>query len=532
MPDAAVQVAWGRCVAALGGAPVSFALHASPDAPAAAAALRAAGALFVAQGDVAPPLAGCSAAGWPAAASVEDESAPLPARLRRRREADAQLVLTACALPAGVRAGLFQGDTTSVPDLPDLAGALTSRPPHLVVLSHAQFDVPSLLDRLEALLPASGAAAAIALPVDGPRGEESDNGSGNDRERVTPRNLASPQQPQPQVCAGGAAQPRPGFVGVALSREAPPGGAKDTGSPPALPMSVPDFTALARALLGSFRAKAWTFSAAVQTALFLPGGGNVPLAAPSPPEAALAAALYPEGTAGRLPLFELDDLVMLPGGREELLIFEPRYRLMVRAALEATAAAAASGAPVPPPGALFGVVSRGVGVTAALGGYKLEPTGKAHVVVRGGRRFRVTLPSSLTQPMATFGLSVADVTYFDDVPPDEDSEGVAALEAAAMAALAALRSALDEASNLAKEPLPRAAAALAAVAAHAPASAGGDGDLEAMSWELAALLPGGQERARAWRDVTCTRLRLEDQANLLMTRRRVVAGDFARNLRE
>jgi hypothetical protein len=38
------------------------------------------------------------------------------------------------------------------------------------------------------------------------------------------------------------------------------------------------------------------------------------------------------------------------------------------------------------------------------------------------------------------------------------------------------------------------------VAAHAPEAAGGDGDLEAMSWELAALLPYfGQERARAWR---------------------------------
>ena len=509
---------------------MSFALHASPDAPAAAAALRSAGALFAAQGGEAPPLAGFSAAGWPAAASVEDESAPLPARLRRRREADAQLILAACALPPGVRAGLFEGDSTSVPDLPDLAGALTSRPPHLLLLSHAQFDVPSLLDRLEALLPASGAATAIALPVDGPRVGGGDDG---DRERVTPRNLARAQEPQPQLSAGGAPQPRPGFVGVTLSREAPPGGEKDTASAPALPMSVPDFAALARALLGSSRAKAWTFSPAVQKALFLPSGGNVPLQAPSPPEDALRAALFPDDDAGQLPLIELDDLVMLPGGREELHIFEPRYRLMIRAALEATAAAAAAGEPVPPTGALFGVVSRGVGVAAALSGYKLDHTGKAHIAVRGGCRFRVTLPSSLSQPMGSFGLSVADVTYFDDVPPEEDSEGVAKLDAAAMAALEALRATLDEAAVIAKAPLARAPAVLAAVEAHAPEAAGGDGDLEAMSWELAALLPYiGQERARAWRDVTCTRERLEDLAHLFTARRRAVADDLSRILRD
>ena len=511
---------------------MAFALHASPDAPAAAAALRAAGALFVPAGAEAPPLAGCSAAGWPAAASVEDESAPLPTRFRRRREADAQLVLTACALPPGVRAGLFQGDSTSVPDLPDLAGALTSRPPHLVLLSHAQFDVTALMDRMEALLPGSGVAAAVAQPVDGPRG--GGGGDDDDRERVTPRGLAAAPQQQPQLCVGGAPQSRPGFAGVTLSREPPPGGERDTASPPELPMSVQDFATLARVLLGSWRAKGWTFTAAVQTSLFLPADASVPLSAASPPDAALAAALYPEGTAGRLPLFELEDVVMLPGGREELVIFEPRYRLMVRAAVEAFAAAAASGAPVPPPGALFGVVSRGVGVAVALGGYRLDrSTGKAHVVARGGRRFRVTLRSALSQPMASFGLSVADVTWFDDVPSSEDfPETAPALEAAARAALAGLRAALDEAATLAKAPLPRAAAVLAAVEAHAPVAAGGDGDLEALSWELAALLPFGQERARAWRDVTCTRLRLEDQAHLLTARRRIVADDFARNLRD
>lgn len=526
-----MQVAWGRCVAALGGAPVSFALHASPDAVAAAAALRSAGALFAAAGGEAPPLAGFAAVSWPPAVSEEDEAAALRTRRGRQREADApasHLVLAACALPAGTRAGLFAGDSTSVPDLPDLAGALTSRPPHLLLLSHEMFQIATLMDRLEALLPGSGAAAAMAARPSPAAAAEA--------ESATVKGLSGPQPPQaPQLSLGDAPQLRPGFVGIAVAREAPPDGARDTSAQPALPMTVPEFAALARAIFGSARAKSWAFSADVQAQLFLPAADVAHEGASRPP-AALAAALAPQGATGRLPLFELEDVVMLPACKEEVLIIEPRYRLMLRASLEASqrafaesggdhAAAARAG--------LFGMVSRGGGVAVALGGYRLNADGRAggraHIAVQGGRRFRIASRSAVSTPMGTFGLSIADVAWFDDAPPADAAEA-AATAAAGAAAIEAVRSALADAEAAVGAPLPRAAAALAALTAHADVAAGGDGDAEALSWEFAALLPAGATRARAWRDTTCTRSRLEEQIHYLGARRRDVVAAFQRHL--
>lgn len=532
LTPAAAQVAWGRCVAALGGAPVSFALHASPDAVAAATALRSAGALFAADGCEAPPLAGYAAVTWPPAANEEDEAGS-PAlrtalRLRRLRESEAQLVLAACALPAGTRAGLFAGDTTSVPDLPDLAGALTSRPPHLLLLSHENFNIAALMDRLEALLPGSGAAAAMAV-----RGSP---GAAAEAESATAKGLAAPQQPlPPQLSFGDAPQPRPGFVGIALARQAPADGGRDTSAPPALPMTVPEFSALARAIFGSARAKSWAFSADVQAQLFLPAA-DVPGEGTARPAAALAAALAPSGATGRLPLFELEDVVMLPACREEVLIIEPRYRLMLRASLEASQKAfAASGGDhaAAARAGLFGVVSRGVGVVVALGGYRLNADGraggKAHIAVQGGRRFKVASRSAVSTPMGTFGLSIADVAWFDDAPPADSAEA-AATAAAGAAAIEAVRSVLADAEAAAGAPLPRAAAVLAGLTAHADVAAGGDGNAEALSWEFAALLSAGAARARAWRDTTCTRSRLEEQIHYLGARRRDVVAEFQRHL--
>ncbi len=185
------------------------------------------------------------------------------------------------------------------------------------------------------------------------------------------------------------------------------------------------------------------------------------------------------------------------------------------------------------PGLLFGVVSRGVGTAAALGGRTLRPDGRAHVVVHGSRRFRVR-PGSVRVRMGTFGLSVAEVDWYDDAPPADDADAAATADAAA-AALAAVQSAFDDLMKAVStaspdaSPPPHAAAALASVAAHAPAPRG-DGDEEALSWALAGLLPAGTARTRAWLDCTCTRTRLEEQLRFLSKHRADIIAAWARTL--
>jgi Lon protease-like protein len=324
------------------------------------------------------------------------------------------------------------------------------------------------------------------------------------------------------VAIGAAPQERDGYVGISISR--PATAAAAAAAPP---MSVPAFAELCRGVFGSARATGWYFSSAVSEALFVPPG--LAPAAGEPSAEALAAALAPRADqpGARLPLFELDDVVLLPGAREELIIYEPRYRLMLRAALEASmraeAAAGAEAEAGSGAGALFGVVSRGVGTAAALGGRQLRPDGRAHVVVHGGRRFRVR--GGVDVRMGTFGLSVAEVEWYDDAPPADDADA-AATAAAAAAALQAVQSAFDE---LASPPPQHAAAALRSVAAHA-APPTGDGDDEALSWALAALLPVGVARLRAWRDCTCTRTRLEEQLRFLSAHRAEIVANWARTL--
>jgi hypothetical protein len=323
-------------VGALGGQPPSFVVHMSPDVAAAASALHAAAALFVPPGAPTPPAIGATTTGWEAAAAAPAASASrrsvgvaAAAALEARRAADVQLVLSAVRLPPGVVASPFEGHTTAVPELADLAGAMTTRPPHLLMLAHRRFDLSALANRLDDLLPSSGKAAAIAVTGAGADSANSDGSDGSGSILVAA--AAAPATPAPMVALGAAPQERVGVVGISLSRPPPPpGSAPAPAAPP--PLSVPAFAELCRGVFGNGRATGWYFSSAVSEALFVPVG--LPSSAPDPPPEALAAALAPRPAAdagagaggARLPLFELDDVALLPGGREELIIYEPRYR--------------------------------------------------------------------------------------------------------------------------------------------------------------------------------------------------------------
>jgi hypothetical protein len=89
-----------------------------------------------------------------------------------------------------------------MPELPDLSGALTTRPPHLLFLSHEKFvgKVCTLMDRLEALLPLSCTAGAFALPPLSLR-------AAADAVRAEPE----PDRPRVELC--GVPQLHHGFAG-------------------------------------------------------------------------------------------------------------------------------------------------------------------------------------------------------------------------------------------------------------------------------------------------------------------------------
>ena len=441
-------------------------------------------------------------------------------------------MVAAVSLPAHLRAFAFSGTTSAVPDLPDLRGALTgARPPQLLLLSSPAFAVSmkgknrlaELAGRLDNALPRASVAAVIAVPP-APRAVPDEPST------TLPAFLSEEiALPEPAVVCTGASSPVDGlngYVGIGWSAlQTAPTSASSPASPP---LSVADFAAIVRLCFGSARGSGWSFTQELSSALFLPPGTPL-FRAFDAPAIALAAAGPPPGDpeAQRQlrPLFILDDVVLLPGAREELVIYEPRYRLLLRAALEASAARGHTVAPQ-----LCVCDSRGYGTLAAITGYNLQPDGRAHVALLGGRRFKVgSRATSVQSPPDAFGLAVAEVAFFDDRVCESSDTAAAAEE---------LRSALRATLVCARE-MPSSAngTALAyrALETAVDAATNPQLSLEQLGWAAAAMTPGGGmlggpesplERQRRWLEERDTVARVREVATLLREGREVAAGEW------
>jgi len=379
-----------------------------------------------------------------------------------------------------------------VPDFGDLRGALTTRPPLMLMVSHPSFAVGQLVSRLDDALPYSAKAGAVASPVEQAQGDAAVS-------------LAPPpmvmQDTRPPAST-------PTCVGIAFSWT--PSSAP-TASIPAAVMETHEFAEMCRILLGAARCRGWFFSPALSSSLFLPHFG--PLKQGEPPGDALDAARFPEGeSALAVQLFVLDDIVVLPYQREELVIYEPRYRLMLRNAIEA---AGPSGV------ASFAIVNaKGVGTLVALAGRSAQDDGRAHCAVVGGRRLRV-VPGSTAVALDAFGLSTGDVTFIDDAPCAEDDPELAASAKEAVNRFDDVLAQARAAASKANRELTHDGAAAARVK-EAQARAAHD-----LSWALASLLPASPGTLRDWLVCTSTAQRLRSQSKLLAKEAGNIAAQWA-----
>eukprot|EP00198_Chlamydomonas_reinhardtii_P005284 XP_001694620.1 predicted protein [Chlamydomonas reinhardtii] len=140
-----------------------------------------------------------------------------------------------------------------------------------------------------------------------------------------------------------------------------------------------------------------------------------------------------EGLVG-LPLFPLEGVILFPGQTIQLRVFEKRYRLLVRAAMEQ--------------GAAFGLCWRGTGTTAVVRSYQCPEggTGDVLVMLEGGVRFSYG-PDDLAVLPASFGLNVAKrAEYLVDEPPPAP-EDAAAMVSAARQILDGVAGALEAATS-------------------------------------------------------------------------------------
>ena len=474
----------GRCVAALNGRPPSFAVHFSADPAATAQALSTAAQLFAGSATC-PPVIGAAADAW--------NPLQVGTSSRRAKRADTQhLVVSAVTLPEGMRCQTFSCDSPAVPDLADLRGALTSRPPAAILLSHPSFPVGQFASLLDDTFPYSAKAGAVASPVELPARD-------------------SPSSTVPAMVVRDALPPAAGptCVGIAFSWTEVALQAGGDGQP-RIVMEPHEFAVLARVVFGAARARGWYFSPVISSAMFLPDYG--PRKQGEPPTVALDAARFPEGsTAVNVPLFVLDDIVVLPHGREDLVIYEPRYRLMLRSAIEA---AGPSGV------ATFAIIGpRGMGTLVALAGRNSEVDGRAHVAVVGGRRLQV-VPGSTQVALDAFGLCTGAVTFIDDVTPAESPEVQEAASEAVrrfVDVLAATRTAAAKAQRELTH----------AKAAQTRVEEAQKRDAQFLSWALASLLPADPTSLREWLACTNTAERLRSLAAVLQKQKGSIAAQWA-----
>jgi len=431
---AATQVAYGRCVAALNGRAASFALHFSTGkVPPAAVSrdLAAAHSLFSAS----PlPSAGAAVTRWDTVLTGAEGFA--------NADSGDVLVVAAVALPPHLHAFTLSGGSAAAPSVPDLRGALTgARPPHLLLLSSHEFatarvadvlradaaataaapQLATLMLRLEGTFPHASVAAVIA-PAPAPA-EEAEEAPVAFLPAFLEQMEAAAAEPSVVVSDGRGEAAGAPYVGIGFSA---------SPSAPDPRAAVPDFAAVVQLCFGAARGSGWSFSEPLCAQLFAPSSAERRQGYGA--EAAAAAA-SPAAASARLPLFLLDDLVLLPRAREELMVYEPRYRLLLRAALEA----AGEGVPT------IAICNRdGVGTLAALTGYNLQVDGRAHLALLGGRRFQAR-PGSVAVPAHGFGLALADVDFFDD---EAGAEAAGEAEAAAAELRAAVGATLEAARAL------------------------------------------------------------------------------------
>ncbi|KAG2454207.1 hypothetical protein HYH02_001241 [Chlamydomonas schloesseri] len=140
-----------------------------------------------------------------------------------------------------------------------------------------------------------------------------------------------------------------------------------------------------------------------------------------------------EGLVG-LPLFPLEGAILFPGQTMQLRVFEKRYRLLMKAAMDQ--------------GAAFGLCWRGTGTTAVVRSYQCPEGGAGDVLVllEGGVRFSYS-PADLDVLPASYGLNVARRAEYlvDDPPPGP--EDAAAMVAAARQLLDGVAGALEAATS-------------------------------------------------------------------------------------
>ena len=156
---------------------------------------------------------------------------------------------------------------------------------------------------------------------------------------------------------------------------------------------------------------------------------------------------------GSLPLFPLESVVLFPGVRAPLHIFEPRYRQMMESALRGDRAIGMATVlpehreqmPGAPP--LFEI-----GCAGFIEAYERLSDGRFNLLLLGTARFRMVRE---LEPEAGRLFRVAEVEWLDDAEPAQS--GAAAVDAARARVMDALREILARsgrgAEELAAEPL-------------------------------------------------------------------------------
>jgi Lon protease-like protein len=129
-------------------------------------------------------------------------------------------------------------------------------------------------------------------------------------------------------------------------------------------------------------------------------------------------------TKASIPLFPLSDVVLFPGCLAPLHIFEPRYRQMIEAALEAERLI---GMVTVRPDALEEMADNPpiyqVGCAGLITDYERLSDGRYNIVLRGVKRFRVESESA---PDSDRLYRLADARWLDD-PAGGSAEGRAGL---------------------------------------------------------------------------------------------------------
>ncbi|KAL0024335.1 hypothetical protein WJX79_010875 [Trebouxia sp. C0005] len=443
----AAQAAWQTLQPVLKGAKPTFVIvQSSANHQTASAATRLVHAQLKAlsgSSKVIPSVVGFTTRPWTpagntmAAAKLTDGLWKLQRHLR----------ITAVALQ-DIESASFHAVSESFPVIPKLQEALTSRPPHVILLPHPSFDfekLSSLIERLESgfqdvevlgvvplpplpdqdlptakkqlesfrseagvILAEANAADDLAAPL-AVAAAEAENLTLDQLEGAAPEEAVSTGQEEAAVFREDTSFMQ-GVVGLTLM-------------PSTTTTRVPhaDLAALACLVFGSDKLYGFFLSNNLKRHVYMPQEQQSSIAPPS------------QEDTSTTPLLTEADLahVLWPNQIMMLRVFEPRYRRLVKCCQETNGC--------------FALACYGVGISAIFDRVHTEEDASNSVTIRGGRRFLVQEGSARVVPGA-FGLTVVEPTYIYD--KDINSPEVATLAAQAADLLTmAHAAAVEDAAN-------------------------------------------------------------------------------------